>query len=68
VTQCGCTATRGPKELQGIRARQPAPDHLGVTPEVAGNLIHTLGDDGELAEPTPAPITHVNGTATTGRL
>jgi hypothetical protein len=43
-------------------------DHLGIPPEVAGDLIHALGELGEPAEPTPAPITHVNGTHTTGRL
>jgi hypothetical protein len=42
-------------------------DHLGIPPELAGTLIHALGDDGDPAD-TPAPITHVNGTPTTGRL
>src|SRR4051794_6257557 len=40
-------------------------DHLGIPPEVAGDLIHALG---ELGESTPAPITHVNGTPTVGRV
>jgi hypothetical protein len=43
-------------------------DHLGIPPELAGTLIHALGDDGDPADNAPAPITHVNGTATTGRL
>src|SRR3954464_15797318 len=43
-------------------------DHLGIPPEVAGDLIHALGELGEPAEPTPAPITHVNGTPATGRV
>jgi hypothetical protein len=42
-------------------------DHLGIPPEVAATLIHALGELGEPTEPTPTPITHVNGTATTGR-
>jgi hypothetical protein len=43
-------------------------DHLGIPPETAGTLIHALGELGEPAEHASAPITHVNGTATTGRL
>jgi hypothetical protein len=43
-------------------------DHLGIPPELAGTLIHALGETGEPADTTPTPSTHVNGTATTGRL
>ena len=57
------------RQATGHRITAPAlADHLGIPPQLAGTLIHALGDDGEPAEPTPAPITHVNGTATTGRL
>ena len=43
-------------------------DHLGIPPETAATLLHALGELGEPAEPTPTPITHVNGTPVEGRL
>ncbi len=43
-------------------------DHLGITPEAAGDLIHALGELGEPVDTTSAPITHVNGTSIEGRL
>jgi hypothetical protein len=42
-------------------------DHLGIPPELAGTLIHALGETGDPAE-APSPITRVNGTPVEGRL
>jgi hypothetical protein len=42
-------------------------DHLNIPPALAGRILHALGEPGHPAD-IPAPITHVNGTPTGGRL
>ena len=61
-------ATFAHRQATGQTITAPAlADHLGITPTLATNLLHALGETGEPAD-TPAPITHVNGTPVEGRL
>jgi hypothetical protein len=41
--------------------------HLAIPRDLAGNLIHALGESGTITAATPPPaVTHANGTAPAG--